>query len=160
MLTTIAGLIILLGLAVSLAREVRRRSADTLTRDLLSELDAMVRTYQQSHKGALPVATPLISGDALPDLPALARSARKNNEDFVKALRSTGGFADELFGKLPQSMYDDLTLRDSWGSPIVFMASMHPAIGMADDNRPFFISAGPDGNYLTRDDNLYSYEGR
>ena len=28
-------------------------------------------------------------------------------------------------------MYDDQTLRDAWGSPIVFMAAMHPAIGMA-----------------------------
>ena len=26
---------------------------------------------------------------------------------------------------------DELTLRDAWGTPIVFMPGMHPAIGMA-----------------------------
>jgi len=160
MLTTVAALIILMGLAVSLAREVRRRSADGVTRDLLNELDATVARYQQQHKNALPAVAPLISMEPVPDAATLSRAARKNNQDFVLALRKGGGFVDELFGKLPQSMYDDQTLRDAWGSPIVFMVAMHPAIGMADDNKPFFISAGPDGNYLTREDNLYSYEGR
>jgi len=28
----------------------------------------------------------------------------------------------------------------------------------APDNRPFFVSAGPDGNFATGDDNVYSFE--
>jgi hypothetical protein len=42
--------------------------------------------------------------------------------------------------------------------PIVFMPAMNPAIGMAPQNRRFFFSAGPDRNFLTQEDNLYSYE--
>jgi hypothetical protein len=38
------------------------------------------------------------------------------------------------------------------------MPAMHPAIGMAPENRYFLFSAGPDRRYLTRDDNLYSYD--
>ncbi|HRK31381.1 MAG TPA: type II secretion system protein [Tepidisphaeraceae bacterium] len=159
-LVTIAALIIIMGLAVSLAREVRRRSADGVTRELLTELETTIRRYQQQHAGTLPAVAPLISTPEPGDPATLGRAARRNNEDFVLAIRTGGGFIDELFAQLPRSMYDDQTLRDAWGSPIVFMPSMHPAIGMADDNRPFFVSAGPDGNYLTRDDNLYSYEGR
>jgi hypothetical protein len=171
MLTTVAALIIVMGLAVSLAREVRRRSADVVTRDVLIQLDRMMAAYQSRFAGQIPANLPSINnvlGDAAPttaptpDVLALTRAARRNNAAFVAALQRGGGlgFADEIFGKLPRSMYDDETLRDAWGSPIVFMSTMHPSIGMADDNRPFFFSAGPDGNYLTRTDNLYSYEDR
>ena len=49
----------------------------------------------------------------------------------------------------------------------VFMAAMRVSplpyaagtvIGMAPRNAPFFVSAGPDRNFLTLEDNLYSYE--
>lgn len=169
MLTTVAALIIVMGLAVSLAREVRRRSADVVTRDLLGQLDRMMVAYHGRYglpppvPGLLePPATQPATAEAAADPVALARAARRNNQAVVAAMQQSAGlgFNDELFGKLPRTMYDDVSLRDAWGSPVVFMVTMHPAIGMADDNRPFFFSAGPDGNYLTRDDNLYSYEGR
>jgi len=38
------------------------------------------------------------------------------------------------------------------------MPAMHRQIGMAPGNEWFFFSAGPDRQYLTRDDNQYSYE--
>ena len=34
----------------------------------------------------------------------------------------------------------------------------HPAIGTALEDKPYFFSPGPDGNYHTLEDNLYSYE--
>jgi type II secretory pathway pseudopilin PulG len=52
----------------------------------------------------------------------------------------------------------DMVLEDAWGSPIVFMAHQHPAVGMAPGDHFFFFSAGQDRKYLTREDNLYSYE--
>jgi hypothetical protein len=84
--------------------------------------------------------------------------------------RSKGGFGD-----LPISLYNGRILADAWGNPIVFMPDQHPAIGMAPmrstglsgpTTRPsaggeatfFLFSAGPDGRYLTREDNVYSYE--
>lgn len=167
-LITVGALIIVMGLAVSLAREVRRRSADVVTRDVLSHLDRMMAAYVTRYATIPPGLPPLIEGEgAAPPPPSdpvtLARSARRNNEGVVSALQRAGiGFGtDELLGRLPRNMYDDQSLRDAWGSPIVFLPGMHPAIGMADDARPyFFVSAGPDANYLTREDNLYSYEGR
>jgi hypothetical protein len=56
------------------------------------------------------------------------------------------------------SMYDEVHIKDAWGRPIVLMSGMHPAVGMAAGNKPFFFSAGADQRYLTREDNLYSYD--
>ena len=40
----------------------------------------------------------------------------------------------------------------------MYMPHMHPLIGMPFGDVHFFFSAGPDRKFLTRDDNLYSYE--
>jgi len=192
MLTVVAGLIIVLGLMVSLAWDVRRQSSERLTKTLLVKLDALMTQYVARHK-QLPEVTPLVdvhsgrpatksapqsalfppteksrpADDELPDEETLLAAAELNNRDFVLALRSeamaggTGpavGPAPDLFGPLAGSMYDEVTLRDAWGTPIVFMPAMHPAIGMALGNRPFFMSAGPDRMFRTLEDNLYSYE--
>ncbi len=73
---------------------------------------------------------------------------------------------------------DNPFILDAWGNPILFV----PAAGLinvwqvdkptstapatftaanplqAPNNRPFFVSAGPDGDFRTGDDNLYSFE--
>src|SRR4051812_2144841 len=59
MLTTVAALIILLGLMVSLARDVRARSANGLTQDILGKLDRLMAQYIQRN-GDLP-AIPLVA---------------------------------------------------------------------------------------------------
>jgi type II secretory pathway pseudopilin PulG len=188
MLTTVAVLIIVLGLMVSLARYVRNESANQVTTDLLSKLDTALARYVDKYQ-QLPVITPLIpDGRQVPDEMTLARRARRNNEESVRALKeyfisshladhtsdntkspgakidlsgpdSSGPDSAGEFGELPVSIYDEVTLRDAWGDPIVFMAHDNAAIGMASRDHPsFFFSAGPDHKYLTRDDNLYSYE--
>jgi type II secretory pathway pseudopilin PulG len=190
MLTTVAVLIIVLGLMVSLARYVRDQSANQLTADLLRNLDAAVRRYADRYAGQLPDVEPLIpDGGGVPDELDLQHRARRNNEEFVHALkqyfapprlvdkmnpadkpkstdiRDAGTLSPQStdtsseFGDLPISIYDEVTLRDAWGDPIVFMAHDNAVIGMASRDHPsFFFSAGPDHKYLTRDDNLYSYE--
>ena len=187
MLTVVAGLIIVLGLMVSLAWDVRRQSAERLTKTLMVKLDVLMGQYVSRHK-RMPDVTPLVDAvpqsatqpaavlsatqpleDELPDEDVLLAAAELNNRDFVQALRAevapvvgaagqNGGPAPDLFGPLTGPMYDEVTLRDAWGTPIVFMPAMHPAIGMALGNRSFFLSAGPDRKFRTRDDNLYSYE--
>ena len=184
MLTVVAGLIIVLGLMVSLAWSVRRQSSERLTKGLLVKLDALMAQYTSRHK-QLPEVTPLVEPPAggraasqpaqhpralttraaeeeLPEEDRLRAAAEQNNRDFVLALRSEApvgaGPSPELFGPLAGALYDEVTLRDAWGTPIVFMPAMHPAIGMALGNRPFFVSAGPDRLFRTLDDNLYSYE--
>ena len=186
MLTVVAGLIIVLGLMVSLAWDVRRQSSERLTKGLLVKLDVLMSQYVARNK-QLPDVTPLVdvvpsakgttqpallpsralttrpADEELPDEETLLMAAEVNNRDFVVALRSEVTAGDnkpgpDLFGPVGGSMYDEVTLRDAWGTPIVFMPAMHPAIGMALGNRPFFVSAGPDRMFRTLEDNLYSYE--
>jgi prepilin-type N-terminal cleavage/methylation domain-containing protein len=164
MLTTIAVLVIVLGLMVSLARRVRSQSARALTERVLLKLDDLMQQYVSRYH-RLPIvpsfvpAEPVAKGVWQPlDEPTLQRQALRNNRELLRALRSQTDLAGRAFSDLPISVYDEATLRDAWGTPIVFMPSFHPAIGMAPNDRYFFVSAGPDGHFLTRDDNLYSYE--
>ncbi|MGA3066535.1 MAG: type II secretion system protein [Tepidisphaeraceae bacterium] len=159
MLTTVAVLIILLGLMVSLARHVRLSASDQLTRDILHRLDEAMAVYIHLNDEAVPDIPPFIDDShGLPGEAALQRSALVNNESFVRILNSQGLLSDRV-SDLSIEYYDDVHVFDAWGSPIVFMAKMHPAVGM-NAKGWFFFSAGPDGRYLTRDDNLYSYDQR
>src|SRR5687768_8128343 len=143
MLTTVAALVIVLGLMVSLARDVRNRSADRVTKDLLRKLDRLMTDYHNRHEGSLPAVAPLIAEGATPEEPALKRAAQVNNEDLAR-----------VFGGVRNN--PPATFFDAWGHPVVFMPRQHPAIGMAAGDRFFFFSPGPDGLFLTREDNLYS----
>jgi hypothetical protein len=158
MATTIAALIIVLGLMVSLARYVRNASAVELTKDLLRKLDTLMDQYE-AHHHQLPTVSPFVDARTLdPDEQLLQRAAVNNNRDVVAALRAEAGMSSMAFGGLPEAVYNEATLRDAWGTPIVFMPQQHPAVGTALQNRRFFFSAGPDRLFLTLDDNLYSYE--
>lgn len=168
LLTTVAALAILLGLMVSLARHVRERSQDNLTREILHRMERLLEDYR-ARTGGWPVVSGLVDPDgSLPDETVIQQRAIKNNAEIVHALRgellrlplndlnrSTGRGALE---ELPDGVGGETLLRDAWGHPIVYMPRGHAAIGMAEGDRPFFFSPGPDGRYLTRDDNLYSYE--
>jgi hypothetical protein len=162
MLTTVAALIIILGLMVSLARYVRNALAVEVSKDLLHRMDDMMRQYMNRHDGAVPQISPFlppgIGPHDLPDEQTLLHNAEENNRSVVSLLRADGLLTDESFGGLPQSIYNNAMLRDAWGSPIVFMPAMHDGIGMAPQDKPFFYSAGPDRKYLTQENNLYSYE--
>lgn len=173
MLTTVAVLVIALGLMVSLARYVRDRSAQQLTRDLLLRLNTLMQKYVEHNGGKLPVVEPLIGPDSTVTPPAslIARAAILNNVQMMKSLSADyrAHLSDpasdiDPFVQQPATVYDvkGQTLRDAWGSPIVFMPGQHPLIGLAPSragqDQFFFFSAGPDRNYLTREDNLYSYE--
>lgn len=159
MLTTVALLVIVLGLMVSLARYVRERSATELTKDLLHRLDHLMSQYAKRNGGVLPAVTPFAGDGPLAEEMTLQRNGRKNNEDVVRALRRQEALSAGPLNDLPISIYDEVTIRDAWGNPIVFMAKWHREIGTAPGDRFFFFSAGPDRQYRTRDDNLYSYEG-
>jgi hypothetical protein len=200
MLATVAALIIVLGLMVSLARYVRRQASEQLTKQLLAQVDVLVRRYQTRYK-ALPAVTPFVSGiqmtpeqlstttasttrpsttrpsttpilqispapllptsfaeEILPDERTLRAAAEANNRSFVQALQVEARRYPAEYAGLPTSFFVEGILPDAWGTPIVFMPALHPAIGMAMENRPFVLSAGPDRRFRTLEDNLYSYE--
>ncbi len=158
MLTTVAGLVIVLGLMVDLARYVRNDSSVKLTKQLLYQCDVLLAQYRLHHDGRTPAIAPFANAPDHLNEATLQQRAFENNRDFVAALRLEAGSGSDLFGGLPDSIYNEATLSDAWGSPIVFMPSMHREIGIAPQDRSFFFSAGPDRRYLTQDDNLYSYE--
>jgi hypothetical protein len=161
MLTTVAALIILLGLMVSLARHVRNTSSVDVTKDLLvtlsSSLDQYMAVYQHP-----PVVTPLVEPGKTPHESELRQRAYENNHRFLDRLIDAGVLSGSALDGLPGSLLvrteGKVGLRDAWGSPLVLMPRFDRAIGMALGDRPFFFSAGPDQQYLTREDNLYSYE--
>ena len=160
MLTTIAVLVIVMGLMSSLARRVRAQSAETVTKSLLRSLDLLMTQYQARYQQlpTIPVLLPdNLKESQLLEESALQGAALRNNREMLRVLRSQLGVAG-AFADQPASIYNEQTLRDAWGTPIVFMSAFHPSIGTAPGNRFFFLSAGPDGHFLTRDDNLYSYE--
>jgi hypothetical protein len=182
-------LVIVLGLMVSLARHVREQSAQALTKNLLRQLDGAMTEYVRRYDRRwntplsadqdLPRVAPFpppaviaaaaaadstaghtgIDGSRKADRGQLNEAAMGNNRDLVKALAGESSLAEKMLPDLPASVYDGQTLRDAWGSPIVFMPDKHPWVGTAPrDKRYFFFSAGPDRDYLTPIDNLYSYE--
>jgi len=168
MLTTVAVLIILLGLMVDLAGYVRNRSANDLTRQVLAQLDQAMAQYTKllpidpaTDKPVAPNIDAFTVGTELSeDEPTLLKNARQNNRDAIAALAAAGLLQADLFGKLPPGIYDGTSLNDAWDTPIVFMPASHSKIGMAPSGAGFFFSAGPDRLYKTREDNLYSYEVR
>jgi hypothetical protein len=156
LLTTLALVVAILGVMVSLSRHVRSASAEDLTRDLLIKLDGLMDEYVARHEGRLPSVLPLINAPN-PSESALAAPALENNRQFLLALQPLMDRSNRSFQDLSIAGYDGKTLRDAWGTPIIFMPAMHPAIGMSPKGW-FFFSAGPDRQFLTRDDNIYSYE--
>jgi hypothetical protein len=155
LLTTVGSLLIVLGLMVSLARHVRASSANELTRELLRRLDQGMSRYVRVNGNQLPQLPPFIvkEGPVSEDV-ELTRQAQRNNQAVVVLLQA---YHVIQLDDLPLYYYDGLSVRDAWGSPIVFMAAMNPAVGMAAKGW-FFFSAGPDRKYTTKSDNLYSYE--
>jgi hypothetical protein len=171
---------------------VRRQASEQLTKQLLAQVDVLVRRYQTRYN-ALPTVTPFVGGiqmtgeqlrgaatrptttpilqitpapllptafaeEILPDERTLRAAAEANNRSFVHALQIEARRYPAEYAGLPTSFFVEGTLPDAWGTPIVFMPALHPAIGMAMENRPFLLSAGPDRRFRTLEDNLYSYE--
>src|SRR5437867_8828428 len=79
MLTTVALLVIILGLMVSLARYVRNRSATQLTRELLINLNEAMTRYENAYAGAIPPVDALAQTVELPSEDVLLRNAEVNN---------------------------------------------------------------------------------
>lgn len=173
-------LVIVLGLAVSLSRDVRAQSARVLTGDLLVRMEKLHDAFAAKH-GVLNLNPEFFPVTVVAEVPSgpttvpspgssprlvfagaddsqLLRLAERNNRAFLLAVSSSA--TPEFFAQLPVSVYDPQTpsLRDAWGTPIVMIPRTHPLLGMAPRDAPFFLSAGPDRKFSTLADNLYSYE--
>ena len=172
LLLTIALLTIAFGLIVSLTRRVRSEAAFSLARRELLELEDALSAYRRDF-GRLPDVPPLVPrGTTAPatqaaatltdaDEPLLRERAATTIAAVVRALGlGTGASGDSLspLAGLTAMEFDGTTLLDPWGRPIAYLKGGRAEFGIAAGDAPFFFSAGPDGRYLTREDNLYSYE--
>lgn len=161
MLTTVAALVIVLGLMVSLAGYVRNRSAESLTRDLMVKLERLMAQYQAEQyrplRSALAAVPELAAPETRGNDELLRRRAERNSAEFVRILRLQAG--PDVFRTLPVALYDQRVLRDAWGTPVAYFHSgSHSLDDSPPRSRSFFVSAGPDRRFTTNDNNLYSYE--
>ena len=159
-----ALLTVVFGLIVSLSRGVRSEAAHSLVRRELLELEDALAAYVTDF-GNLPQLLPLVPPDHPQELAAgdeswLGQRAMEQNKALVRALgvgaREDG--AQSPLSGVSAMMFDGSSLLDPWGRPIVYLPSGRGEFGTAANNAPFFLSAGPDGRLLTRQDNVYSYE--
>ena len=178
LLLIVALLTIAFGLVVSLTRRVRSEAAFSLARRELLELEDALAAYRRDF-GRLPDVPPLVSPPARSttttrtaaptlaagDEPLLRERAATTIAAVVRALGiGVRGGADAAAGSLSPLAglsameFDGTTLLDPWGRPIAYLKGGRAEFGIAAGDAPFFFSAGPDGQYLTREDNLYSYE--
>src|SRR5438045_9530231 len=81
MLTTVAVLVVVLGMMVSLARDVRNRSANELTSEILTKLDYLMADYVKNNGGHLPVVTPLVSGGMVAKEESIKGTVWQSNEE-------------------------------------------------------------------------------
>ncbi|MFT3788995.1 MAG: hypothetical protein QM770_22950 [Tepidisphaeraceae bacterium] len=157
MLTLIALLAIALLLAVSVARHVRATSAQELTRNRLSQLVLATKLYLADHGNAVPTLELIEAG--APEESSVRAWARTSSIWFVERMDAWQTECDaQAPPKARGPAVDDTLMRDAWGSPIALLARPHSTIGLSPGEGPFFFSAGPDREYLTVFDNLYSYE--
>src|SRR5438128_1218948 len=106
MLTTVAVLVIVLGLMVDLAGYVRNRSATDLAHQVLASLDAAMQTYQKTYH-TYPAIHPFTeTADLSEDEETLLRNARQNNRDFVAALTAAGLLKPERITGQSGSLFD------------------------------------------------------
>lgn len=156
---TLAVLMILLGLMINLSNRVRRESADKMTRKVLAQLTVMMAQYRKQNLDTLPPVTSLIDASNVLSESILQATAVRNSSDVVLFLKLQSAVSDKTASNNPlKGCLIDGVMLDPWGSPIVFMPAQNPAIGMAPSDAFFFFSAGPDRQFLTREDNVYSYE--
>src|ERR1700754_2839994 len=96
LLTSIAVLVIVFGLMISLSNFVRNTSATDLTVSLLRKLDDQLDQYSRRFDGQFPQVPAF---DPLPGATevTLAKDARLNNEAMVKALGSQANLAATVF---------------------------------------------------------------
>ncbi len=160
--------------AVSLARHVRATSSQELTRarilaaahlveDRLSASPDLVSQLQLGRSGAGGKPPPAgrvqrkgtadaasQPGESLDELQL--RTTAMNNARQLSSARPTPAGSAEVVNTDPAGW------RDAWGTPLLVLAGQASQIGVSPEDTPFVVSAGPDRRFLTKLDNLYSYD--
>jgi len=185
-MVAIAIILILMAIGVVGYRSLDKSSSLKSTHVALNNCESFVAEYEAAGKSAstLPGSTggPIPSSNYADVSPgANGRTiAISNAEAPIKVLLLVDK-NKTMFAGLPTKALVDLNgtrrqvLADGWGNPIIFVPrggittnlgknssgtsySKPGAIITAPTGRPFWASAGPDGDFSTGDDNIYSFE--
>jgi hypothetical protein len=164
LLTIVAVLTIGLAFMVSMARHVRSTSANELTR---KRMQAIARAVHEADGRGVDVTTRFPPDTARSDrrvgdregvLQALAQLSSRNLASQLAGEPAAAGSAADLLARADIAARGIPELNDAWGRPIALLPGQVADVGMAPDDGPFLVSAGPDGRFLTLADNLYSYD--
>ena len=156
LLTLVAVLMIALALMVATARHVRATSATELTRKRMRALaDAATAAIEKGVDPTMAMPTNL-PGSPEDHLRAFARTSSHRLDESIAAEAPVA--VPALANAIVAAAAGRPELDDAWGQPIALMPGQIPALGMAPDDGPFLVSAGPDGRFLTLSDNIYSYD--
>lgn len=155
LLTLVAVLMIGLAMMVATARHVRSTSANELTRKRMRALaDAAIEVIEKGADPTLPVPA-TAPGEPEDRIRAFARASSRRLDDVLAAGAPDRPAIADAIAAVAAGRPE---LDDAWGQPIALMPGQQPSLGMAPDDTPFLVSAGPDGRFLTLSDNIYSYD--
>ena len=111
-----------------------------------------------TNRDSVAIRNSAMAFDQFSTIPASKAAIGKLSADVIAVVPSS---------KMGNAILDKHILLDAWTNPIIFV----PGTGLAGvnvggasktiqapNNRPFFVSAGPDGDFSLGDDNLYSFE--
>lgn len=152
LLALVAILAVAFALMAATAGHVRSNSAMELTRKRMAALtEATAGLMERGIDPRTPITFPSThnSDAALED--NLVRFALESSRRLGKSL------AEQPESLLAKAIGTP-ELRDAWGRPIALLPQQFAAVGMAPEDGPFLVSAGPDGRFLTLSDNIYSYD--
>lgn len=152
LLALVAILAVAFALMAATAGHVRSNSAMELTRKRMTALTAATADLlQRGIDPRLAVTFPSTSSTDTRLEENLGRFALESSRKLGKSL------AEQPESLLAQAIGTP-ELRDAWGRPMALLPQQFPAVGMAPEDGPFLVSAGPDGRFLTLSDNIYSYD--
>lgn len=148
LLALVAILAVAFALMAATARHVRSSSAMELTRKRMTALThAAADLLERGVDPRLSFASTTATDGELED--RLRRFAVESSRKLGETLSRRSGSL--LAVNTPE-------LHDAWGRPIALLPRQVSAVGMAPEDGPFLVSAGPDGRFLTLADNIYSYD--
>lgn len=160
LLTLVSILMVALALMVGTARHVRSASSTELTRKrMLALADAAGAAIARGIDPTLPVSAPVAGGGQEERFQRFALQSSVRLDAAIATRREAkADSARPIANAIAAAAAGRPELDDAWGRPIALIPRQEPQLGMAPDDGPFLVSAGPDGRFLTLSDNIYSYD--
>jgi len=153
LMVVVAIILILVGIGVVGISQFNAAAEQDVCREIMATALAAMTEYQAQTRGQIP------GGDA--------DTSGGDVEEFVTDIKLFDDAETHLDKLASNGYYVGTTIVDPWGSALKYYTQNidADASGGPDNNanlkaysKPFFVSAGPDGDFDTDEDNVYSFE--